>query len=179
VKPVFAGLLFLLLTACSDSADVDSTPDAEQESDSVFSVYLSAVDKAKAAQQAAGDRQRQLDATLGFEDSSAEGQYILGMTNPESGPEYGTASGDEGVFDGAVTSMNKARATRDMLNNRQRKLDAMWGIQSQSTSGAEFIERPTAELRSDTDSEGMTSIIDRAKQAQQSANERERNLEAT
>lgn len=58
-------------------------------------------------------------------------------------------------------------------------MDAMWGVEPQSTSGVDNnedalpnSERPVAEGE-------MLTIVDRARQVQQSANERERNLEAT
>jgi hypothetical protein len=176
---IFAGFSLIVITACGGSADIDSAVEAENKKESVFSGYLSAVDKAKAAQQATNDRQRQLDATLGFDDSSATGQHTLGIVDPGSAPENGDSSGDGSVFDGAVTSMNKARSTRDMLNNRQRKLDAMWGVEPQSASHLDKNDEPSTNVERPTAEEGMLTIVDRAKQIQQSANERERNLEAT
>ena len=101
------------------------------------------------------------------------------MVDPGSAPENGNSSGDGSVFDGAVTSMNNARSTRDMLNNRQRKLDAMWGVEPQSTSHLDKNDEPSTDIERPTAEEGMLTIVDRAKQIQQSASERERNLEAT
>ena len=120
------------LTACNDeSASSQGTADGspsqagEQEKDGVFDGYLQAVDKAKASSAAANDRQNRMDEMLGYEPGETE-TMTMGMTelNNKAPTDYEES---EGFFGQVQAQINKAKATRDMLNNRTQAMDQLSG----------------------------------------------------
>jgi len=125
IAPIFLVFTSLLIASCGDE---QSSTNAALESADVkkSSVFGSALDKAKANREAANDRQMRMEAALGY-DSSAETHTTLGMTETSQRPGADDSVEGEGMFGDMHTSMNKAKATQDMLNDRQRQLDALSG----------------------------------------------------
>jgi len=106
------------------SADENRASTAAGES-SAFGGYLSALDKAKASQNAVNERQTRMEESLGY-DPSIETRQTLGMSETSRQPRE-TYSEDDGMFGDMHKSMNKARTSRDMLNDRQRQMDSLAG----------------------------------------------------
>jgi len=183
----------LFIVACGDDSDDEKgAADAGQDSDarkedSVFGGYLVAIDKAKAAGKAANERQTSIEESLGLE-SSTETRQTLGMTETRRTPGETYAETD-GIFSGMIQSVNKAKVSRDMLNDRQKQIDALSGGVPQSTHGIDnaaeapemFAPTVAVENASQAKSEpegGMFSGIDRAREVKEAANNRHQELES-
>ena len=185
----------LLMVGCNDdSDDEENASDTDQDSEtsregSLFGGYLVAIDKAKAAGTAANNRQTSMEEALGL-DSSTENHPTLGMAET-SRPSSETYAEETGLFGDLIKSVNKAKASRDMLNQRQRQMDSLLGAGPQSTrENGELADAPTmfaqtAANEEQTDGEtedetegGMFSGIDRARELKDAANVRYQELES-
>ena len=192
---VLLAIAALLMVGCNeDSDDENNASDTGQDSEtskegSVFGGYLVAIDKAKAAGKAANDRQTSMEETLEL-DSSTENRPTLGMAET-SRPTSETYAEEEGLFGDLIMSVNKAKASRGMLNERQRQMDSLLGAGAQSTresgelADAPTMFAPTAANQEQADGEtedetegGMFSGIDRARELKDAANARHQELES-
>ena len=71
-----------------------------------------------------------------------------------------------------------------MMNSRQATLDAMWGVESQSSQGGEPAAVADGEQVADEDGDDESAsgdsmdVLDKAKALQQAANKRQKHLDA-